>query len=79
METVLESVARQEIKTQSKGKLLWNALAWVAVICGGIGYFVGWLTVITGTQILNIGTQVWFYDAIAGGVFAIFFLYAAKS
>lgn len=79
METVLQEKVRQEVE---KGTIrrFWRVLAWLALACGAIAYFVGWGAAITQTQVWNIPTQIWFYDAVAAVAFAIFFMmYAAES
>ncbi len=54
-------------------KTLWKVFAWLAAICGLVTYLVGWLALIQKSAIW-IPTEFWFYDAIAAGVFAVFFL-----
>lgn len=54
-------------------KLLWKVLAWLAALCGIGAYLAGWTALLLGTQ-LWVPTEFWFYDAVATGVFAIFFL-----
>ncbi len=59
---------------------LWRAVAWLVLACGLIAWVLGWAFGISGTQPWNLPGQVWFYDAITSGVFAIFFMvYAADS
>ncbi len=55
-------------------KMLWKVLAWVFVICGVAAYIVGWIALFTQTTVLGMPTEFWFYDAIATGIFGIFFL-----
>lgn len=57
-----------------ENKILWIVLAWLSIICGLITYLIGWIALLTGTTYLNIPNEFWFYDAIAAGLFAVFFL-----
>ncbi len=48
-------------------------LSWFAFLCGGVAYLIGWAGLLQGTTIL-IPTEFWFYDAVAAGIFGLFFL-----
>lgn len=55
-------------------QMVWKVLAWISIICGLIAYFVGWAVLTTKVVIWDVPTEFWFYDAIAAGIFALFFL-----
>lgn len=55
-------------------KTTWKVLAWVFLLCGVGSYLLAWIEVFTGTVFLGMQTNVLFYDAIATGIFGIFFL-----
>jgi len=55
-------------------KTLWKILAWISIICGLAAYFTGWIALVAKTMIWSISTEFWFYDAIAAGIFGLFFL-----
>ena len=57
-----------------KMKIIWKVLAWISMICGLLAYGVGWIELLSNITIWNIQTQFWFYDAIAAGIFALFFV-----
>ena len=60
-------------------KRIWEIIAWVSIACGLAAYFVGWTALMIGSTIL-VPTEFWFYDAVAAGIFGIFFLiYAVHS
>ena len=52
---------------------LWKVLTWLSAVCGLVTYGFGWLALVTTSEIW-VPTIFWFYDAIAAGVFAVFFL-----
>lgn len=61
-------------------KTSWKILAWISIGCGLIAYGIGWIAVISKTTYWGIANEFWFYDAIAAGIFGLFFLiYAAHS
>lgn len=61
-------------------KTLWKIIAWLSMACGLAAYFIGWSALLTKTVIWGIPTEFWFYDAVAAGIFGIFFLiYAVHS
>lgn len=63
---------------QRDKRRLWQVLAWLFVLCGLLAYGWGWTALLNGTTYW-FPTEFWFYDAIATGVFAVFFfLHAAK-
>ncbi len=55
-------------------KLLWKILSFVSIGCGVIAYFVGWFALLSQATIGSISTEFWFYDAMASGLFGLFFL-----
>jgi hypothetical protein len=55
-------------------KTLWKVLAWISIACGLIAYSIGWIALFTKSVFWNIPNEFWFYDAIAAGIFAVFFL-----
>ncbi len=55
-------------------KTLWKVFAWISVICGLLAYFTGWVALFTRSVFWNIPTEFWFYDSVAAGIFAVFFL-----
>ena len=60
-------------------KPIWKILAWISAVCGLTAYLVGWAALTTKSA-LWIPTEFWFYDAVATGVFSLFFLiYGAHS
>jgi len=61
-------------------KIVWKVLAWIFVACGFIAYSLGWIALFTKSVIWSIPTELWFYDAIATGIFGLFLLiYGAHS
>lgn len=55
-------------------KNIWEILAWISVVCGLGAYSLGWVALFTKSVIWGISTEFWFYDAVATGVFGVFFL-----
>ena len=55
-------------------KIIWKVFAWISIICGLLGYGTGWVALLSNSILWNIPTQFWFYDAIAAGIFALFFV-----
>ncbi len=53
---------------------VWKVLAWIFVVCGLLAYFIGWGALLFKFTVFGIGTEFWFYDAIATGIFGLFFL-----
>ncbi len=53
---------------------VFKVLAWISIACGLLAYSVGWVALITKSVFFNIPTEFWFYDAVAVGIFGIFFL-----
>ncbi len=51
---------------------LWKVLAWIFALCGFTAYLIGWVALTNRVEYF-IPTEFWFYDAIAAGVFALFF------
>lgn len=61
-------------------RTIWKVLAWISIICGLLAYGMGWIALFSNTVFWNIQTQFWFYDAIAAGIFGLFFvIYGAHS
>ena len=61
-------------------KTIWKVFAWISIICGLATYLIGWLALLTKSVLVGIPTEFWFYDAIAAGIFALFFtIYGAHS
>ena len=52
----------------------WKLLAWISVICGLVAYFIGWTALVTKNVVWSVPTEFWFYDAVAAGIFSMFFL-----
>lgn len=57
---------------QKDRRKLWRALAWLFALCGIGAYLTGWLALME-EAIFLVPTEYWFYDAIAVGIFAVFF------
>jgi len=55
-------------------KTLWKIIALIFVACGLIAYLIGWIALFSKSVIWGITTEFWFYDAIAAGIFGLFFL-----
>ncbi len=49
------------------------------MFCGIGTYLLAWGNMLFGVEILGISTELYLYDAIASGVFAVFFLLASIS
>lgn len=61
-------------------KTFWKFWAWISIVCGLSAYFIGWAAVFSKTTYWGVPNELWFYDAIAAGIFGLFFLiYAAHS
>jgi uncharacterized membrane protein YphA (DoxX/SURF4 family) len=61
-------------------KTVWKIIAWISVACGLFAYLTGWAALFTKSVFWGIPTQFWFYDAVAAGIFGLFFLiYAVHS
>ena len=64
-------------------KTIWKVFAWISIICGLLAYGVGWIALFSNSTLWDIPTEFWFYDAIATGIFAVFFtiygVHSAKS
>jgi len=61
-------------------KTIWKVIAWIFIACGLIAYSIGWVALLTKSVFRNIPTEFWFYDAVATGIFGIFFfIYAVRS
>ncbi len=67
-----------KIKEVDNMKTLWKIIAWLSIICGLSTYSIGWIAQLTRSVIWNIPAEFWFYDAIAAGIFGVFFLIYAK-
>lgn len=53
---------------------LWKFFAWLSIICGLAAYFIGWAALVSQTAVWGIKTDFYFFDAIAAGLFGVFFL-----
>ena len=53
---------------------VWKLLAWISIFCGLVTYLIGWSALLLSATIWGIATEFWFYDAIASGIFGVFFL-----
>ena len=61
-------------------KTTWKIFAWISIACGLLGYGTGWIALFSKRVLWNIPTEFWFYDAVAAGIFALFFvIYNAHS
>ena len=61
-------------------KTIWKTFAWISICCALITYALGWIALIAKSVIFGIPTEFWFYDAVAAGIFAVFFtIYGAHS
>ncbi|MEK6845893.1 MAG: hypothetical protein AABY26_03985 [Nanoarchaeota archaeon] len=64
-------------------KTIWKVFAWISMSCGLLGYGTGWVALLNNGTFWNIPAQFGFYDAIAAGIFALFFViygtHSAKS
>ncbi len=47
--------------------------SWFAFLCGFVAYLIGWAGLLQGATIV-VPTEFWFYDAVAAGIFGLFFL-----
>ncbi len=54
-------------------KTIWKVFAWLSIICALAAYVIGWAALIAKSVIFGIPTEFWFYDAVAAGIFAVFF------
>ena len=55
-------------------KTIWKIFAWISIICGLLAYGAGWIALFSGSVFWSIPTEFWFYDTIAAGIFALFFV-----
>ncbi len=62
-----------KVKEAGTMKKLWKILAWVSMTCGLVSYSIGWFALAFNSKAW-VPAELWFYDAIAAGVFGIFFL-----
>ena len=61
-------------------KTIWKAFAWISMGCALVPYALGWIALIAKSALFGIPTEFWFYDAVAAGIFAVFFtIYGAHS
>jgi len=60
--------------------MIYKILAWISIACGLITYSIGWIALLSRSVVWSIPAEFWFYDAIAAGIFGVFFLiYAGLS
>ena len=57
-----------------KIKTLWKFLIWIPIVGGLITHAIGLFMVSTQSTWGDIPNEFWFYDAIASGIFGVFFL-----
>lgn len=55
-------------------KPIWKVLAWLFVACGLFAYLSAWANLWFGWKLWRVAPEYLFYDAIATGIFALFFL-----
>ena len=55
-------------------KTIWKVFAWISIACGLLAYLAGWIALLSNSTLWSIPTEFWFYDAIAAGIFALFFV-----
>jgi hypothetical protein len=55
-------------------KTVWKALAWIFALCGIGAYLLAWGDIWIGKKPWGAGPEALFADAIATGIFALFFL-----
>ena len=55
-------------------KQVWNLLAWLFAGCGIIAYVSAWADMWFHLNLWGVTSQTLFSDAVATGIFAIFFL-----
>ncbi len=55
-------------------KIIWKVFAWISIACGLLAYLIGWTALLIKSVYWSIPTEFWFYDAIAAGIFAVFFI-----
>lgn len=55
-------------------KTIWKAFAWISIICALVTYAIGWIALMVKSVLFGIPTEFWFYDAVAAGIFAVFFI-----
>jgi len=54
--------------------MIWKFFAWISIACGLVAYFIGWIALLSRSVVWGVPTEFWFYDAIAAGIFGLFFL-----
>ena len=59
-------------------KTTWKVLAWIFVACGILAYLSAWGNMWFGWSLWGVAPEYLFYDAIATGIFALFFLVWGK-
>lgn len=55
-------------------KNIWKFLAWLFIADGLIAYNLGWYALLSKRVFWGVPNEFWFYDAVASGIFGIFFL-----
>ena len=55
-------------------KKLFKVFAWILIVCGLLAFLMGWVALFTKSVFLGIPNEFWFYDAVAAGIFGLFFL-----
>lgn len=59
-------------------KTIWKVLAWIFAACGLITYLSAWGEIWLGWKMWGAAPDALFADAIATGIFALFFLVWGK-
>ncbi len=60
-------------------KSIWTVLTWVFAVCGLAAYLSAWSNMWFGWDLWRASPETLFLDAIATGIFALFFLACGKS
>ncbi|MBS3116551.1 hypothetical protein J4421_03050 [Candidatus Woesearchaeota archaeon] len=59
---------------------VWKLFAQISIVCALLTYSIGWGALLSSATIWGIETEFWFYDAVAAGIFGVFFLmYGSQS
>ncbi len=59
---------------------VWRILSWLFAACGIVSFAIGWYGVLSNSAVFGVNPVYYFFDAIASGIFALFFLiYSVQS